>query len=205
MSIVDKVKKAGVILGTATGLTIGLGAAQALAHCTVIVTAAPGKTLDGKNQAVGGVKVITNQMASGPKESWAICTRYAEAWLAAARPFGAVGMRQKMECSGSWKGEWCKDVLKGDVKVSFGNYKNYSGVFSGDGINAFLKAARGIRTNDGAKTEVEVPRIKVTNKVIKAETDVVIPRRPVAEVESTGGSKLIRRRADGFSEFKCQC
>jgi hypothetical protein len=191
MSFTEQVLKVGKTVALATGLTIGAGATAALADCTVIVSAANGKTLDGKNQAVGGVKRITSQMASGPKQSWEICSNYGEQWLAAARPYGAVAMRVKMECSGSWQGSWCKDVRQGNASVSFGSFKNYSGW--GDGISAFIRAANQNHSRAANENQGSVAVVKPAARV---ETR--------AEVAAEG-SVVVRRRADGFSEFKCGC
>lgn len=201
MSIVAGVKKAGIALATAGGIYVGFGASQALADCTVVVSAANGRTLDGQNQAVGGVKRITNQMASGPKQSWEICSRYGEQWLAAAKPYGAVAMRVKMDCSGSWRGEWCKDVSRGPVTVNFSNFKNYAGFFGGDGIAAFTRAAN---ENRGRRSDVET--VPTRRTVVEADATVTTSRRRTAEVEvETQGRTLVRRRVDGWSEFKCGC
>jgi hypothetical protein len=192
MDIVKRVKQTGAALALATGITVGFGAAQALAECTVIMCAPNGQTLNGKDQCVGQEIQIGGQTgvpANSPKDAWErVCTGLFNRWKQATIPYGAVVGRQEMVCYGDWRGHWCKDEEKPlagggrrNIDIEFG--KRYWS------LGTYLKDAKRAFTTSSTQVEVTV------------QAPVVVA--PKVQVQVQGGTQV--PAGSNWNVFKCNC
>lgn len=210
MNLVDKVKKAGIVLATATGITLGLGATAALADCSAIVSAGAGKTLDGKNQALRAVLHIkaglryqdaagNTKTVIGPPTAWEACSAFADRVFSLAKPFGAVGYRTKMECSGSWVGKYCRDVIKGSTAgVDFDRYRTFNSV---GGLQGALRADH----RAAVDVEAVTPRRGSAATASFGSVATVERRRETATEERPARRTQVGTLPGGYKVFKCEC